>query len=66
MYDFMYIDPEKMEREEYFPATKMCVVYHKKISTPGSEPKHWLGSSYICSKDYELDLNVHVTENKRK
>ena len=55
MYDFMYVDPETIPGEEYFPATKTFAVNYKKMSTLGTVPKHWLGFSYIHSKCYELD-----------
>ena len=62
----MYIDTEKMADEDYFPDIKKFVKNYKKMSTPGAVPKHWLWFSYIRSEDYELDLNLYVTEMKRK
>ena len=32
--------------------------------TSGTVPKHWIGFSYICSEDYELDQNFEDTELK--
>ena len=61
----MYVDPDKMAEEDYFPATKNVVNY-KETSTPEPVPKHWLGFSYICSEGYELDLNFDLTEIKSK
>ena len=48
MYAFMYVYPETMTVEEYFPATKVFFENYKKISTAVPVPKHWLGFSYIC------------------
>ena len=59
MYSFMYVYPEIMIEEDYFPSTIFVVANYKKISTPVPGPKHWLGFSYIRSKDYELDLNFY-------
>ena len=61
MYDFMFIDPERMPVEDHFPDIKTYVDNNKKISTPGLVPKHWLSFSYKCSEDYELDLNFYET-----
>ena len=61
MYDFMYVDTETITMEDYFPDTKTCVEKYRKISTTGTLPKHWLGFSYICSEDYELDLKFDET-----
>ena len=57
MYAFMYVDPEKASVEDHFPATIFFVNY-KKMSTPGTVPKHWLRFSYIHLEDYELYQNV--------
>ena len=40
MYAFMYVDPDTIPVEEYFPYTKTFVKYYKKISNPGPVPKH--------------------------
>ena len=48
MYDFMYIDPDTMPVEDYFPDTKMFIENCKKMSILVSVPKHWLGFSFIC------------------
>ena len=32
------------------------------MSTPGPVPKHWLGFSYVRSKDHDLDMNFYETE----
>ena len=47
MYSSMYVDPQIISVEDYFPTTKSFVVNYKKISTPGPFPKHWLVFSYI-------------------
>ena len=57
MYAFMYIDPETMIQEDYFPDTKTFVAKYKRRSTPIIVPKKWIELSYINSKDYELYLN---------
>ena len=49
MFAFVYVYPETMVEEEYFPATKNIVENYNKMSTPGPVPKHWLVFSYICS-----------------
>ena len=64
IYDFIYVDPETMPAEDHFPATKKIVLRYKKISTPGTVPKHWLVFSYIFSEDYELYQNFDDTELK--
>ena len=56
MYAFMYVSPNILEEEEYFPTTKNIVANYKKMSTPGSVPKYWLGFSYIGSEDYKSDM----------
>ena len=53
MYAFVYLGTETIPVEDYFPATKTFVENYKKISTPGPVPKYWIGSTYICSEDYE-------------
>ena len=40
MYDFMYVDPEKMSAEDHFPATTCLVVNYKKMTTPGTFLKY--------------------------
>ena len=50
--------------EDHFPATKTIVVNYKKMSTPGTVPKHRLGFSYILSEDYEFYQNFNDTELK--
>ena len=52
MYAFVYVDPQTIPVEYHFPDIKAFVVIYKKISTPGTVPKYWLGFSYICSEDY--------------
>ena len=66
MYAFMYVDPETLVEEEYFPYTKIFVGNYKEWSNTGLVPKHWLGFSYIyiCSDDYELDINFDETDMK--
>ena len=53
IYDCMYVYPNIIKAEEYFPNTKTIVENYNKISTPGQVPKHWLGFSYTCSEDYD-------------
>ena len=66
IYAFIYVDPNTMPVEGYFPATKTFVENHNEMWTPGPFPKHWLVFSYIRSEDYELDLNLDETEMKKK
>ena len=61
MYAFMYVDPETVTMEDHFPATKSFFMNYKKISTPVTVPKHWLGFSYIRSKYYESDQSFDET-----
>ena len=61
IYDFIYVDVQTIPLEDHFTAKKAFVLNYKKISTPGSVPKHWLGFSYIRSEDYELDHNFDYT-----
>ena len=49
-----------------FPAKNIFVADFKKISTPVTVPKHWLGSSFIPLEYYELDMNFDETEMKIK
>ena len=49
MYDFVYVDTQKMTEEGYFTVTKTYVENYKKISTPVPVPKYWHGFSHICS-----------------
>ena len=55
---FLYVDPDTMEEEDYFLATKISAENYNKISTLVPVPKHWIGFSYIHSEYYMLDLNV--------
>ena len=55
MYAFMCVDPETIQVEDHFPDTKKFVVNYKKMSTPGTFPKHWLEFSYKSSEYYDLD-----------
>ena len=41
-YAFMYINPQTIPLENRFPAIKTFIVNYKKMSTPGTVPKHWL------------------------
>ena len=52
MYAFMYVDTDTRPGGDLFPATKTCVDKYNKMSTPGPDPKHWLGFSYILPEDY--------------
>ena len=47
MYAFMYVDPDTMPVEDYFPAKKKVVVDYMKMSTIRIVPKHWRVFSYI-------------------
>ena len=49
MYDFMYVDPETMPVEAYFPATKTFIENYNKMSTTRRVSKHYLGFSFIWS-----------------
>ena len=64
MYNFMYVDPETMAEEEYFPSTKTFVTNYKNMSTTGPVPKHWIVCSYLRSEYDELDLNFYETYMK--
>ena len=49
MYYFMYMFPETMVDEEYFPeTTSFFFENYNKNSTHGPVPNNWLGFSYIC------------------
>ena len=65
MYDLMYVDPETIPVVDYFPATKTFFENYKKMSTPGSVPKHWIRFSYIFLEDYGLDVIFNETELKK-
>ena len=58
MYDFMYVNPDSIPVEDYFPETKTFFDKYKKMSTPGPVLKYWLVFDYICSEDYELDVKL--------
>ena len=62
----MYVYSQTMPLEKHFTATKTFVVNHKKITTPGTIPKHWLEFSYKHSEDYELDHNFDDTKLKKQ
>ena len=64
MYAFMYIDPEIISEDYYFPDIGTFVKKYKKISPPGPVEKHWLGLIYISSEYYELYLNFYGNETK--
>ena len=53
----MYVFPDTIPVEDYFPATKTFFGKYKKISTPESVPKPWIVFSFIHSEYYELDQN---------
>ena len=40
MYDLMYVNPETMAEENYFPATSIFFEDYKKMSNSGPVPKH--------------------------
>ena len=61
MYALMYVYPETIPEGDHFTATKKFVENCKKMSTPVPVSKHWIGFCYICSEDYELDLNFDDT-----
>ena len=65
MYVFMYVDPEIILVEDYFPDTKPFVVNYNKISTPVPVSKNWLGFSFIRLEDCDLYLNFDETELKK-
>ena len=48
-----------MEEEDYFPAKKTFFENYKKMSAPELVPQRFLGFSYLCSEDYELDMNFY-------
>ena len=52
MNDFMYVDTDTIPAEDNFLDKNVFVVTYKKMSTPGTVPKHWLGFSYIRSEEY--------------
>ena len=64
MYDFKYIYTKKITEDDYFPYTILSFKTYQKMSTPVPVPNHWLGFSYICSKYYELDLNIYGNKIK--
>ena len=64
MYAVMYVDNETIPAEDHFPAKKTFFGKYKKIPTPGTVPKIWLGFSYIRSEDYESDQNFDDKELK--
>ena len=57
MHALMYVDIDTRPEEDYFIATKKNE-NHKKTSTPGPVPNHWLGFSCIRSEYYEFDMNI--------
>ena len=61
----MYVDSETMPVGYHFTTTKQFVVNYKKMLTPGTVPKNWLGFIYIFSENYELDQNFDDTELKK-
>ena len=58
MCDFLYVDPEIMVEGKYFPDTKIFAENYKRRSNIESSPKYWLRFRYICSEDYDLDMNL--------
>ena len=42
MHNFVYVDPEKMAEEDYFPDIKIFIVEYKSMSTPVPFPNRWL------------------------
>ena len=66
MYNLMYVDTETIAQEEYLPDTRSFVETEKKRLTPVLVPKQWIGFSYICSEDYELDLSIDDKKVKIK
>ena len=66
MFDFVYVDPEKISEKYYFPDRKMLVSNHEKITTPGPVPKYWIGFSYIRLEYYQLYLDFDETEMRGK
>ena len=47
----------------YFIYKNICGELQEKVNY-STGPKNWLGSSYICPYDYELDHNFDDTELK--
>ena len=43
MYALIHVDFETISVEYHFPDTKTFFVNYKKMSTPGTVLKHWLG-----------------------
>ena len=66
LYTFMYVYPEKVAKEKYFPDMKDSFSNYKKKATPGPVPKHWHLFSFVHLKYYELDLKFDETEIKSK
>ena len=64
MYDFMYVNPDSIPVEDYFPETKTFFDKYKKMSTPGPVPTHLI--FYIGLEDYQFYLNFDETEMKFK
>ena len=58
MYDFMYVDPETMPVEAYFPATKTFIENNNKMSTPRPVSKHFLGFVFIRSEFQPLFIAI--------
>ena len=49
IYNFIYVDTDTIPVDENFTTKKTYVLNYKKMSTPGTVPKNWLGFSYIVS-----------------
>ena len=49
MYNFVYVDPQKMPVGDHLAATKIFFVNYNKMATPLIFPKHCLVFSYIRS-----------------
>ena len=58
----MYVDPETMPVEAYFPAKKTFIENYNKMSTPRPVSKHCLGFIFIQSYYHQLDMNFDETK----
>ena len=61
----MYVEPDTITEDGYLPYNIFFQDYNKR-STTRPFPKYLLRFSYICSEDYEWELNFDETEMKKK
>ena len=66
IFAFMYVDLDAVLKEEFFIPTRKIVANYNIMSTPALVSKYCLRFSYICSEEYDLDLNFNETEMKIK